>query len=254
MTQPNSGLQRLFSFLNSLLPVLLGIFLLFVIVQLCIDYGILRPAVESAAGTGPTIGADGVFEWDLLQVHDTPFVNGADASIKFVPEPPRAKVGFVQIVRTQDLYKPDRFYYPSDEKRGRSSNGWYVDRWDGALFPIFGMKNDCSEGTNVEIRNIATMIDRPYRPDRAPYLGVRWQAVVVPVPVPLAGQDFKEALKTKLGYYYWNWTVTKNGTLKDVNEGLARETLKDDIKNAFKKWWGTKGEVRCPPIERLTEK
>lgn len=201
-----------------------------------LDFGPEPPPME---GDGAPTVACGDFDFKQYP-RDTYFRNGIIAELDFQFDATRCttrcdSIGFIQIVRTIDLDNPDEdFYYPSLQKKQRATKqGWYIDRGEGYKWVYYGRKNNkkfqdyvtVGKGSNSMRAN---MIDRPYRPENHPYLGIRWQAVTVPICI--------DADTTGHGYLAWSWTVTSRGEVKDVKEAVAKKTLKDEVVDAVAKW------------------
>ena len=194
-------------------------------------------------GTAATPTLPDSFEFYLNDEIDTPFENGVDMKLAFdynTAPPGNVRVGFIQIVRTVNLCD-GRYIYPTVEKRRRATDqGWYLDRADGYKSGIYGQidmgdrrgyaESYASWGTKTDP---AYMEDVPYRPENRPNLGIRWQAICVPVDINI---DHRLCDNPKLGYYYWSWTVTEFGALKNIEHGIANSSVEEDVNDALIAW------------------
>lgn len=195
--------------------------------------------IEPPEGSGTPTTRSGEFSFILNDKIDTYFENGVDMELQFRYDNTTGAfvpVGFIQIVRTVNLCD-GRFIYPTEEKRERATpEGWYVDRAEGYRSAIYGqMDNGDFElyarmGTE---RTPASITDSPYRPENHPFLGIRWQAVSVPVDIRTNESDCDNP---RFGYYYWSWTVTEYGSLENIKRGIANRSLINDVNNALNKW------------------
>lgn len=254
--------RRILIFCSFLLAgILIGVFAAWVIYGS--GTGLEPPAM---AGTGNKTRPCGEFRLLDLDVRDTYSLNGIDVKLgfAFIPSTPGCEsscdsIGFVQIVRTLDLDNPKRFYYPSTQKRQRAtSDGWYIDRGEGYKWVYYGRRNDGGFAAYVTLGTAsdqAALSDRPYRPENHPFLGIRWQAVTVPVCIDADREGDQH------GYYAWSWTVTRRGSVVDVKYIVANESLIDDVRQALSQWndeagrWGTREYPSPAPItEKLTIK
>lgn len=241
------GYYRGTLYLIVMLLIVAGIF-----VGHALDFGPKPPAMEGTGAIAESYG-DFDFEYDS---QDTYFRNGivADLSFKFETNrfpTPCDSIGFIQVVRTIDLDNPNEdFYYPSRQKKQRATkNGWYIDRGEGYKWVYYGRKNDSTFAQYVtpgkDLNSMqATMSDRPYRPENQPYLGIRWQAVTVPVCI--------DADTSGLGYYAWSWKVTPRGEVADVDSAVAKTSLITDVVAALAKWNGQAETWKTEKFRKVT--
>jgi len=200
--------------------------------------------VEPTGTSSPKAENLGEFDFQLIRVLDNSLANGIDVRLSFTLDPSEVSGGeieysFIQIVRTQDLCDSKRFHFPTEERRERrTENGWYVDRIDHAKKPFFG--HDGSEGVTVSsfhktkaivgtTARSASLFDVPYRPENYDNLGIRWEAVSVPVPIN------DEEYERHLGFYYWSWTVDEAGAVT-VDSDLASSDLTREVEEAINAW------------------
>lgn len=216
--------------------------------------------LEDLAGTGSPTEPLGDIGLDFLQVIDDYAQNGAAAKVWFER---RAKpgefapVGFIQIVRTDDLHNPNYYLYPSEEKKERATDdGWYVDRGEGYKWAIYGQMDNGSFADYVfvgsETDPTAFMTDAPYRPENQPYFCIRWQAVAVPVCISTDEYPLAPCQDERLGYYYWGWTVDHEGSVitDDDRHGIARESMTENVEEALERWFTQKGTRQISaPVE-----
>jgi hypothetical protein len=194
--------------------------------------------IEPPQGTEALTTPSGTFDFVLNEPIDNHFENGVDMEL-FFHHDGNSNVGFIQIVRTVNLCdgRGPRYLFPTEEKRERATaKGWYVDRAEGYNSAIFGQKNSgefeqyASMGS-ASVR--ARMNDLPYRSENHPNLGIRWQAVTVPVDIGATDADCRNQ---RFGYYYWTWTVNEFGELQDIEYGIANSSLMADVDSALAKW------------------
>jgi len=230
--------------------------LLLMIAFCCISCG--RESVghpPDPSGSGSPITPCGDFSFVIDNIIDSELENGVDVSLEFDFKPEICgescsydSILFIQIVRTVSGTYRSRFSYPSTQKKERATvDGWYIDRIDGYRWGYFGMDDNMTPGNNITSGNStrrASLRDSPYRPDRREFYNIRWEAVTVPV--CLDGDDVCD--NKMLGFYYWSWTVSQNGTVEheDVLYRNASETLEEAVSDAIEKWnvksenWNTK--------------
>ena len=125
---------------------------------------------------------------------------------------------------------------------------------------LFGLAVCVLDTTNDDIKDqisstvviesvLAILNDQPYRPENHPFLGIRWQAVTVPVCMDTDNEGGQH------GFLAWSWTVTRQGTVEKVQYKMAKASLENDIKEALDKWngqheaWGT---IKHPVLPTLT--
>jgi len=206
---------------------------------------------RSSGTSSPKAEKLGEFDFELIRVLDNSLANGVDVELSFTINSGESAdsdrlSGFIQIVRTQDLCGSKRFYFPSEEKRARATeSGWYVDRRDGAKVPFFG--HDGSETITPSSFYEAkakieagwtSIMDAPYRPENRDNVGIRWEAVSVPVPI------HDPEYNRHLGFYYWSWTVDDAGVVT-AHSGLASSELIRDVEDAIIAW---KAQKRNPQM------
>ena len=241
----------------------LSLMVVFCFLSGCDSEPIGRPPAPS--GTGSEIVPCGDFSFAVDNIIDSEFENGIDVSLEFDFKPEICgescsydSILFIQIVRTVSGTNQPRFSYPSTQKKERATvDGWYIDRIDGYRWGYFGMDDSMTPGNNITSGNStrhASLTDSPYRPDRREFHNIRWEAVTVPV--CLHGDGVCD--NKMLGFYYWSWTVSQDGTVEsgDVLYRNAQVSLKEVVSEATRQWdslsvkWNT---AKFPNLASLTD-
>ena len=226
-----------------------------------LPHNLLLILIVLAAGCSLT-GQHGTFEITGRKIENIRDFSGKDMLIRYTLEDetcPCNDVVFIQVARlTQSRHgRFIRRIFPSpDTAARRTTDGWFVDRRQGATQPWYGTDRtgavEASGGKAGRNGQTAELSDLPGSASRRP-LPVSTRFEFVTCAVCRKAPPESPCTNRVLDCLYWTFTIRPDGSIERESARLATASDKAPFKKAIARWnrqaRGVPGQQRIPALQ-----